>query len=67
MLVINFCLGKRTTQFFLHTMSFWVMNPLSIAQQILADAGYKVSVDPHGVHRITFSTMKIISKLVNKE
>lgn len=35
-----------------------------IAQQILEDAGYKVSIDPHGVHRITSSTMKIISKLV---
>lgn len=38
-----------------------------IAQQILEDAGYKVSIDPHGVHRITSSTIKIISKLVNKE
>lgn len=38
-----------------------------ITQQIVADAGYKVSIDPHGVHRITSSTMKIISKLVNKE
>ena len=36
-----------------------------MAQQIVADAGYKVSIDPYGIHRITSSTIKIISKLVN--
>ena len=36
-----------------------------MAQQIVADAGYKVSIDPYGNHRITSSTIKIISKLVN--
>ena len=30
-------------------------------------AGYNVSVDPKGVHRITSSTIKIISSLVDKE
>ena len=38
-----------------------------IAQQIVEDAGYKVFLDPHGVHRITSSTIEIISKLVNKD
>ena len=37
------------------------------AQQMVTDAGYNVSIDPHGVHRITSSTIKIISKIVNKE
>lgn len=36
-----------------------------MAQQIVADAGYKVSIDPYGIHRITSSTINIISKLVN--
>lgn len=36
-----------------------------MAQQIVADAGYKVSIDSYGIHRITSSTIKIISKLVN--
>ena len=36
-----------------------------MAQQIVADAGYKVSIDPYGNHRISSSTIKIISKLVN--
>ena len=36
-----------------------------MAQQIVADAGYKVSIDPYGIHLITSSTIKIISKLVN--
>ena len=39
----------------------------SVTQQIVADAGYNVSVDPKGVHRITSSTIKIISSLVDKE
>ena len=39
----------------------------SVTQQIVADAGYKVSVDPKGVHRITSSTIKIIGSLVDKE
>ena len=36
-----------------------------MAQQIVADAGYKVSIDPYGIHRITSSTINIIRKLVN--
>ena len=39
----------------------------SVTQQIVADAGYNVSVDPKGVHRITSSTIKIIGSLVDKE
>ena len=39
----------------------------SVTQQIVANAGYNVSVDPKGVHRITSSTIKIISSLVDKE
>lgn len=39
----------------------------SVTQQIVADADYKIFSDPKGVHRITSSTIKIISSLVNKE
>ena len=39
----------------------------SVTQQIVADAGYNVSIDPKGVHRITSSTIKIIGGLVSKE
>ena len=39
----------------------------SVTQQVVADAGYKVFSDPKGVHRITSSTIKIISSLVDKE
>lgn len=38
-----------------------------IAQQVVSDAGYSVSIDPKGVHRITSSTIKIISVIFNKE
>ena len=38
-----------------------------MAQQIVADAGYKVSIDSYGIHRISSSTIKNISKLVNEE
>ena len=38
-----------------------------IAQQVVSDAGYCVSIDSKGVHRITSSTIKIIGNLVNKE
>ena len=34
------------------------------AQQILSESGYNVHVDSKGVHRITSSTIKIISQLV---
>lgn len=37
-----------------------------IAQQVVANAGYNVCVDPKGVHRITSSTITIISNIVNK-
>ena len=37
------------------------------AQHIVSDAGYSVSIDPEGVHRITSSTIKLISKIVDKE
>lgn len=37
----------------------------SIAQQILSKAGYSVSVDPKGAHRITSSTIKLIGRIVN--
>lgn len=37
------------------------------AQHIVSDAGYSVSIDPKGVHRITSSTIKLISKIVDKE
>lgn len=37
------------------------------AQQVVSDAGYCVSIDSKGVHRITSSTIKIIGNLVNKE
>ena len=36
-----------------------------IAQQVVVDAGYEVSIDPKGVHRITSSTMRIIDRLIN--
>lgn len=36
-----------------------------IAQQMVSDAGYKVSIDLHGVHRITSSTIRLISELIN--
>ena len=38
-----------------------------IAQQVVSDTGYCVSIDPKGAHRITSSTIKIIGNLVNKE
>ena len=38
-----------------------------IAQKVVSDAGYCVSIDSKGVHRITSSTIKIIGNLVNKE
>lgn len=37
------------------------------AQQVVSDAGFCVSIDSKGVHRITSSTIKIIGNLVNKE
>ena len=37
------------------------------AQQVVSDAGYCVSIDSKGVHRITSSTIKIIGILVDKE
>ena len=37
------------------------------AQQVVSDAGYCVSIDSKGVHRITSSTIKLISKIVDKE
>ncbi|MBQ5888838.1 MAG: hypothetical protein IIW77_06155 [Bacteroidaceae bacterium] len=37
-----------------------------IAQQAVSDAGYNVSIDPKGVHRITSSTIKLIGKIINK-
>ena len=36
-----------------------------IAQQVVSDAGYNVSIDPKGVHRITSSTIKLIGKIIN--
>lgn len=39
----------------------------SIAQQVVSDVGYSVSIDPKGIHRITSSTIKIISEIFNKE
>lgn len=38
-----------------------------IAQQVVADAGYSISIDTKGVHRITSSTIKLISEIVNKK
>jgi predicted esterase YcpF (UPF0227 family) len=38
-----------------------------IAQQVVSDAGYNVLIDSKGVHRITSSTIKLITKLINKE
>ncbi len=37
-----------------------------IAQQVVSDAGYNVSIDPKGVHRITSSTIRLIGKIINK-
>ena len=37
------------------------------AQRVVSDAGYCVSIDSKGVHRITSSTIKLISKIVDKE
>lgn len=37
------------------------------AQQVVSDAGYSVSIDPKGVHRITSSTIKLIGKIVYNE
>lgn len=37
-----------------------------IAQHLLSESGYNVYIDPKGVHRITSSTVKIISKIVNE-
>lgn len=39
----------------------------SITQQILSEAGYSVSIDPKGAHRITSSTIKAIVNLINKK
>lgn len=36
------------------------------AQNVVSKAGYNVYIDAKGVHRITSSTMKIISSLINK-
>ena len=36
-----------------------------IAQQVVTEVGYEVSIDSKGVHRITSSTMKIIDRLIN--
>lgn len=38
-----------------------------ITQQVVSDVGYSVSIDPKGIHRITSSTIKIISEIFNKE
>ena len=38
-----------------------------IAQQVVSDVGYSVSIDPKGIHRITSSTIKVISEIFNKE
>lgn len=37
------------------------------AQQVVSDAGYSVSIDPNGVHRITSSTIKLISNIIDKK
>ena len=37
-----------------------------IAQQVVSDVGYSVSIDSKGVHRITPSTIKLISEIVSK-
>jgi hypothetical protein len=37
-----------------------------IAQQVVSDAGYSVLIDSKGVHRITSSTIKLISEIVSK-
>ena len=42
----------------------------SLAQkfkQVVSDAGYNVLIDSKGVHRITSSTINLITKLINKE
>jgi hypothetical protein len=36
------------------------------AQQVVSNAGYSVSIDPKGVHRITSSTIKLISEIARK-
>ena len=36
------------------------------AQQVVSDAGYSVSIDHKGVHRITSSTIKLIGGIINK-
>ena len=36
------------------------------AQQVVSTVGYNVYIDTKGVHRMTSSTIKIISKLINK-
>ena len=36
------------------------------AQHIVSDAGYSVSIDHKGVHRITSSTIKLIGGIINK-
>ena len=36
------------------------------AQQVVSTIGYNVYIDAKGVHRMTSSTIKIISKLINK-
>ena len=38
-----------------------------VAQQIVSKAGYNVSIDPQGVHRITSSTIRLIGKQINRE
>lgn len=35
------------------------------AQQVVSDAGYSVSIDHKGVHRITSSTIKLIGGIIN--
>jgi hypothetical protein len=37
-----------------------------IAQQVVSDVGYSVLIDSNGVHRITSSTIKLISGIVSK-
>ena len=37
-----------------------------IAQQAVFDAGYSISIDSKGAHRITSSTIKLIGKIVSK-
>ena len=36
------------------------------AQQVVSDAGYSVSIDPNGVHRITSSTIRFLEEIVSE-